>query len=123
MDTSTLVSGGQELVRAMDAAGFSPQLAMWVHTDTDTWKLWLVPPAGKQDKSDFYRRMVQIISKNREKFGGIDASDTTMVLEDHPAMQGLGRMIKLKGLGSANFQGNLFNGYYLPDGIIIRSDI
>jgi hypothetical protein len=64
MDQGTLVSSGHALVRAMDDAGFRPRLGMWVHnTDTDTWKLWLVPPHGKTDKTDFYRHIAQIVSK------------------------------------------------------------
>ena len=108
----------------MDATGFGPRLAMWVHnTDTDTWKLWLVPPAGKEDKADFYRQIAQIVSKHRTELGSIDASDTEMVLDTHPAVQGLGKFMRMPGLGSAHFSGNRFNGYYLPDGIILRSNL
>ncbi len=124
MDQSTLVSSGHALISAMDAAGFGPRLAMWVHsTDTDTWKLWLVPPTGKKDQAEFYRNIVQIVSKHRPQLGDIDASDTEMVLETHPAVRGLSKFIRLPGLGSAHFSGNRFNGYYLPDGIILRCDL
>jgi hypothetical protein len=123
MDQNTLVSSGHTLVAAMDASGFGPRLAMWVHnTDTDTWKLWLVPPAGKKDQAEFYRNIVQIVSKHRAELGDIDASDTQMVPETHPAVQGLRQFSRVPGLGSAHFSGNRFNGYYLPDGIILRSD-
>jgi hypothetical protein len=123
MDQSTLVSSGHALVTAMDAAGFGPRLAMWIHnTDTDTWKLWLVPPQGKENQAEFYKNIVQIVSQHRVELGDIDASDTEMVLEAHPAVQGLRKFIKVPGLGSAHFSGNRFNGYYLPDGIILRSD-
>ena len=30
MDQSTLVTSGQTLVRALDASGFAPRLAIWV---------------------------------------------------------------------------------------------
>jgi hypothetical protein len=124
MDQSTLVSSGHVLVAAMDASGFSPRLAMWVHnSETDTWKLWLVPPAGKEDQAEFYRNIVDVASKHKEELGDIDASDTEMVLETHPAVQGLSKFLKIPGLGSAHFSGNRFNGFYLPDGIILRSNI
>ena len=124
MDQSTLVSAGHALVKALDEAGFGPRLAMWVHnTDTDTWKLWLVPPAGKEDKAEFYRKIVQIISNRRAALGDIDAADAEMVLDTHPAVQGLSKFMRMQGLGSAYFSGNRFNGYYLPDGIILRSDL
>ncbi|WP_158817861.1 hypothetical protein [Methylocapsa sp. S129] len=124
MDQNTLVAGGQALVKAMDAASFPPRIAMWVHNmDTDTWKLWLVPPKGHLDKQDFYRRIAQIVPQHRAEFGGIDASDTEMVSDTHPAMKGLSGFLKMPGLGSVQFSGNRFNGFYLPDGIILRSDL
>jgi hypothetical protein len=54
MDQNTLVSSGHALVSELDKAGFRPRLAMWVHnTDTDTWKLWIVPPAGARINMNF----------------------------------------------------------------------
>jgi hypothetical protein len=84
--------------------------------------LWLVPARGKIDKADFYRRIAQIVSKQRAELGGIDASDTEMILDSHPAIAGLSRFIRAPGLNSINFAGNRFNGYYLPKGIILRAD-
>jgi hypothetical protein len=108
----------------MDEAGFGPRLAMWVHnTDSDTWKLWLVPPKGTSDEAAFYRKMVEIVSGNRDKLGTMDAGDTKMVPETHPVARGIGGFIKLPGLGAAYFSGNVFYGFYLPDGIILRSDL
>lgn len=124
MDQNILVKSGQALVKALDEASVSPRMAMWVHNaDTDTWKLWLVPPKGMNDKREFYRKLSEIISKNRVEFGGIDASDTEMVSDSHPAMKGLGRFINAPGLGNISFSGNRFNGFYLPDGIILRSNL
>jgi hypothetical protein len=124
MDQNVLVSSGHALVSAMDATSFSPRLAMWVHnTDTDTWKLWLVPPVGKNNKAEFYRHVAQLISTQRTKLGNIDSSDVEMVLDTHPAVKGLSKFIRVAGLGSAHFSGNRFNGYYLPDGIILRSNL
>ena|ERR1700710_472792 len=124
MDQNALVSGGQALVAALDAEGFAPRLAMWVHnTDTDTWKLWLVPPVGERDKADFYRRIAHVVSVNRTKLGGVDASDTEMMVDDHPAVRGLGKFIKMQQLGSTFFHGNRFDGFYVPDGIILRSNL
>jgi len=124
MDQITLVSSGHSLVRAMDAASFSPRLAMWVHnTETDTWKLWLVPPRGHQDKVDFYRRVATIIHDDEAELGGLVASDTEMVPESHPAMKGLGKLIRAPGLRNIHFDGNRFDGYYLSEGIVLRSDL
>lgn len=124
MDQNTLVSSGHALVKALDNAGIGPRLAMWVHkTDTDTWKLWLVPPIGLHDKHDFYRHISRAISENRADMGGLDTSDTEMVEDTHPAIRGLRGFMRMPGLGSSYFSGNRFNNYYLPDGIILRIDL
>lgn len=122
MDKELLVRSGHALIKAMDAAGMGVRLAMWVHnTDTDTWKLWIVPASDINDKREFYRRTSEIVSNNRENLGGIDASDTELIQPNHPVLGGLKMFIRLEGLGSAFFSGNTFNGFYLPDGIILRS--
>ena len=122
MDQSLLVSGGHTLIRAMDDAGLSPRLAMWVHnTDSDTWKLWMVPPEGVNDKREFYRRIAEIITQHRTDLGDLFAGDIEMVSDTHPAAQGIRKFIHAPGLTTAHFSGNMFNGFYLPDGIILRS--
>ena len=124
MDQNILVSAGHALVKALDAAGLNPRLAMWVHaTDTNTWKLWIVPPVNLNDKQEFYRRVSEVVTKNRAELGGIDASDTEMVLDSHAAVRGLRGFISMPGLGSTHFSGNRFNGFYLPDGIILRVNL
>lgn len=124
MDQNTLVASGHALLTALDRDGLSPRIAMWVHnTDTDTWKLWIVPPKNMNDKHEFYRRVSVVVSQNRAALGGIDASDTEMVSDNHPAMQGIGRFMRAPGLNNIHFSGNRFNGFYLPDGIILRSEL
>lgn len=124
MDQEILVTSGHALVKALDNDGLSPRIAMWVHNvDTDTWKLWIVPPKDMNDKREFYRRISEVISRNYDSIGGIDASNAEMIADNHPAMKGLSGFIKCKGLGSICFTGNRFNGFYLPDGIILRSDL
>jgi hypothetical protein len=124
MDQNLLVSSGHALVKAMDATNLAPRFAMWVHnTDTNTWKLWLVPPAGVKDKHDFYRKISLLVAKHRADLGSIDASDTEMVLDSHPAMPGMRGFIKMPGLGTVQFSGNRFSGFNVPDGIILRSNL
>jgi hypothetical protein len=124
MDQNTLVSGGQALVRKLDDAGVRARVAMWVHNaDTDTWKLWIVPPSRLTDKHEFYKTISLIVSKNRAALNGIDASDTEMISETHPAVRGLERFVKAPGLQNIQFSGNTFNGFYLPEGIVLRVDL
>lgn len=124
MDQGTLVKSGHILVHALDEAGTAPRAAMWVHnTDTDTWKLWVVPHTSVKDEREFYRKVVDVVAKHRNDLGGIDAADTQMVDVTHPAIVGLRGIIKMPGLGSAIFSNNRFNGFYLPDGIILRMNV
>ena len=124
MDQETLVKAGHTLVEAMDNSGFRPRTAMWVHNlDTDTWKLWLVPPVGFKDKADFYRRIAGLVTKLRAEMCGIDTSDTEMVADTHPAMKGLASIMRAPNLGVHYFSGNKFDNFYLPDGIILRVDL
>lgn len=124
MDQSLLVSSGHTVVKALDAAGLAPQIAMWVRgSDTDTWKLWIVPPDTVKDKREFYRRLAELITEHRKELGDFAVSDVEMASMSHPAMQGIAAFIRVEGLGSARFSGNRFNGFYLPDGIILRSAI
>lgn len=124
MDTSVLVSEAQELTRLLDNTPVRPRAVMWIHSeDTDTWRLWIVPAAQMTDKRDFYRRVAEVISKNRARFGGLDVGSIEFVTADHPAMRGMGHFLHMDGTGSALFSGNRFNGYYLPEGIVIRMDL
>ena len=124
MDQAILVRAGETIVKALDDSGSSPRAAMWVYMpETDTWKFWIVPAVSVADKRDFYRRIADVVSEHRMNLGDLDASDTEMLQDNHPAIQGLRNIIKMPGLGSARFTNNRFNGYYLPDGIIMRMNV
>jgi hypothetical protein len=122
VDSTVLVSTGHALLRALDEAGLVVRLAMWVHNrETDTWKLWLVPPKGTTDKHEFYRRVANVISRNRDTLAGLNASETEMIKDGHPAAKGLASMMKTGPFAAVNMVGNVVNGFYLPDGILLRS--
>jgi hypothetical protein len=123
MDKSLLVRSGHALVDLLEANGVRPAAAIWVRgTDIDSWRLWIVPPENFKDKRDFYRRVSEIISNNPDSFQGIDASYVDMVTPDHPAISALSRMFRVGGQGDVSIQSNMLNGFYLPDGIILRMD-
>ena len=124
MDQGLLVKSGHVLVKALDAQNLPPRAAVWVHnTDTDTWKLWLVPDPALKDQRAFYRTLSAIVSKNRDQLGDIDASDVELVADDHPAINGLKAFIKMPGLGDAHLSNNRLNGFFLPDGIVLRMNL
>ena len=124
MDQTALVASGQALVSALDASEMKPRAALWVHnTDMDTWKLWIVPPKGMTDKQQFYRNIAKTISESGNSIGGMDAGNTQMVLDTHPAIKGLKNFIRAEGISSINFSGNKFDDFYLPDSILLRVEL
>lgn len=124
MDQSELVKAGHIIVKALDDAGMPPSAALWVHqNEAGPWKLWIVPHASLKDKREFYRRLSDIVRRDRDELGGVDAADAEMVGASHPAIQALKSVVKMSGLGAAHFSNNRFNGFYLPDGIIMRMNV
>ncbi len=122
MDSEALVGTGQALVKALDKAGHPPRLAMWVHTtDVDSWKFWIVPSKDISGKSEFYRVVAAAITENGDELASLSTSDTEFVPDSHPAAQGMWAMLRMDGIGAAHMTGNRLNGYYLPEGIVIRS--
>lgn len=121
MDTESLVSDGTKLVALLDGSKAKPRAAMWVsNPETDIWRLWIVPSVEVQDKLEFYRILSDVISKNREEFPSLDISSIEYKKDDHPAINGLKSLIRMEGLGSAHLSNNRFNGFFLPDGIVLR---
>jgi hypothetical protein len=124
MDQSTLVENGHNLIDAMATAGIAPRGVMWVHnTDADVWRLWIVPSKGLNDKREFYRRVSEIVTANRNLFTEFDAGDVEMLSDTHPAIVGLSKMFRIKGKSSAHLRSNMVNGFYIPDGIVLLMDI
>jgi hypothetical protein len=124
MDQSFLVKAGHVLVKALDDQQQAPRAAVWVHnTDTDTWKLWIVPHTPVKDWQDFYRQLSTIVTQHRNELGDVDAADVELVGEDHPGIKGLKAFMKMPGLGSAHLSNNRLNGFFLPEGIVLRMDV
>ncbi len=121
MDKTALVAEGQTLVRRLDESKARPRGAIWVYSsDTDTWKLWIIPAVALIDKAEFYRLVSEAISAHRDEMPTLDVSSVEMKAANHPAVRGLGLVVRMEGLGSANFSNNLFNGFFLPDGVVLR---
>lgn len=124
MDPNLLVSQGQALTRHLDETKVKPRAVMWVHLeDAPTWRLWIVPDPAVTDKREFYRIVAETISQNSDELQGLDVSVTEFVDAKHPAMRGMKSFIRVTGISDARFSGNRFNGFYLPDGIIIRAEL
>jgi hypothetical protein len=123
VDQAILVGAGQKLIGLMDDKGIGPRAAVWVYNpDTDNWRLWIVPPAEIHDQREFYRRTAEIVAFNGDELAGLDTGDVEMVREDHPAIVALKGMFRSVG-GAIQLSNNTLNGFYLPDGIILRMNL
>jgi hypothetical protein len=121
MDKNVLVSEGQNLVRWLDKGKLKPRGAVWVYSsDTDSWRLWIIPSKEIIDKIEFYRLVAETITAHREDMQSLDVGIVEMKLDNDPAVRGLSQLLRMEGLGSAHFQNNRFNGTFLPDGVILR---
>jgi hypothetical protein len=80
----------------------------------------VVPPQSLTDKREFYRRIAELVSKERPQLHGLEASDVEMISTAHPAIRGLRSFMRVEGIGDMYLTGNTLNGFYLPEGIVIR---
>lgn len=121
MDTNTLVSEGQSLIRRLDEGKVNPRGTVWVYSsDSGSWRLWIVPSKAVTDKAEFYRLVSEAKSQHRDEMPTMDVSAIEFKAADHPAVQGLGKVLRMDGLGAATFTNNRFNGFFLPDGVVLR---
>lgn len=121
MDTNLLVESGRKLLAILDREGIKLRAAMWAHNrDTERWRLWMVPTEEVPDKWEFYRRFAEAIAKHRGELAGFDIGDAELVSANHPAISALGRSFHIEDEPSVFVSDNMLNGFYLPDGIILR---
>ena len=121
MDQGILVADGKTLIQLMDKAGMTPRAALWVYSsDTDSWKLWVVPDISVGSKEEFYRRLARVISDNRACLPEFDIGKVEYKAADHPVVRGMTSAIRVEGLGQVRMTNNMLNGVYLPDGIVLR---
>jgi hypothetical protein len=121
VDQNSLVKSGHALIDALSQAGIEPRAAVWVYNaDTDIWRLWIVPPLSITDQRDFYRRVSEVISRNRDQMGLLDPSDIQFTKAAHPAMSALASFARVEGKSDVRIKDNMLNGFFLPDGIILK---
>lgn len=124
MDQSLLVTSGHQLVDLLRARGLNIKAALWFHNvDADSWRLWIVPGKEMKDKHEFYRIISETISAHRNFLSGIDASDTELIMENHPVISALRGAFKVTGQSTVTIENSYLNGFYLPRAIIIEYDL
>lgn len=120
MDSYLLVEAGQNLVEALERNGVPLKAAVWVRlAETEDWRLWLVP-AAKVERRAFYRRVAEVVAAGEADFHGLSASDTQMIDEDHPAIVALRANGQVNGRPPTRLATTMLNGFYLPEGIVLR---
>lgn len=121
MDTDILVKEGQKLVQLLDDSAVKPRGAVWVYSsEADAWKLWIVPSETITDKREFYRIVAQTITQHRDDLPSLDVGLIEFKSADHPVMIGLGRFMRVTGVSAVSVSNNRFNGFLLPDGVVLR---
>jgi hypothetical protein len=117
------VEAGDRLVRLMDHAGEPPLAALWVYSaDHERWRLWLVPRTGARTNQikENYLKIAELMSENWDELLGLDIGDIEFVENLHPAIAGLSKSLRIEGLGRVPLHGQLIDGYYLPESIVMR---
>lgn len=111
----------QTLTTILDREGLSPRAVLWARpSDAGSWKLWIVPALGEDDKRDFYLRVAKTFAGHQSELVGFDIGDVQFVRADHPAISGLQEFGRIDGVNEVRFSNNLLNGYFLPDAIVVR---
>ena len=129
MDKELLVKQGHELIKLLADTRVSPQFSMWVlSSETDSWKLWIMPSNSFLGEKDAYRSFYRIVSDavqdNQAALAGLSAGSINMVDQKNPAVSALRHMFKsnMPNLRSAYLGNNKLNGFYMLDGIILLNN-
>ncbi|MES2666846.1 MAG: hypothetical protein V4712_12140 [Pseudomonadota bacterium] len=122
MDQDILVTEAQKLTGFLDNTKAKPKaVILVVSQESGNWRLWIVPANEEINKQEFYRIVAEAISVNG--IFGIDVGSVELSSSKNPAMQGMGRMMRVEGISRAFVSNNTFNGILLPDGVVIRMEL
>lgn len=122
MDKDLLVEQAQRLTELLDKTDAEPKAVMLVEAEeTGNLRLWIVPRNESINKQEFYRIVAETISLN--EIVGIEVGLVELATSTNPAMQGMGLMMRMEGIGSAYMSNNVHNGVLLPSGVVIRMEL
>ncbi len=118
--TPEMISAGADLVRALDAANIPVTAAFWLYYGDDPdWRLRIVSPEVAQlGTLQFYRKLGdQMRALQRPE---LTSSNVTAVESDNRIVVALRKALKVPGIASIRYTGNVFNGILFPDALIYR---
>lgn len=122
MDNATLVrpdtESGQQLLPALDAAGFEVKAAFWYYLEeAEEWRLYIATPLVKQiGPRAVYSRVLNILKEKHIQ--GIDLAKISVVDET----DSLVTVLRLAGpfMSNVQFNGESVNGVYIRAAYIYR---
>ncbi len=121
MDKELLVKSGSKLVELLDDTKAKSKFAMWVlHSDSGAWKLWLVPENESLDVREFYGAVSRTMVSRNSEIHGLDIGSVELADSKNPVVQQLASTFNFVG-GEIHLSNNSYNGFYLPEGILLRS--
>lgn len=81
----------------------------------------MVPPSGVADKRAFYLR-VACVQASHTDVQTPDSGELQFVEAGHRAIVGLGKFIRIRD-GAIPMRANMFDGFFLPDCVVLRMDL
>lgn len=118
--TPEMIAAGADLVRALDAANIPVTAAFWLYYgDEPDWRLRIVSPEVAQlGPLEFYRKLGdQMRALQRPE---LTSSNVTALEPNDRLVAALRKTLKVPGIASIRYTGNVFNGIFFPDMLIYR---
>ncbi len=123
MDQELLVKETSRLIELMDTASIPPKGVLLVRDlGSGNWRIWIVPPSQfqKKRKRDFNAEVTFLLLRNQSEFSALTNSIIDLRFPEYPAIKILGKICRAEGITRIEFTACIFNGFSLPDSIILR---
>ncbi len=121
--TPELIQEGAELLKALDAAGLSPDAAFWFYfSDINAWKLVLAEvKVGPQGPREVYKQIQRTLGALSDKIKTLSLDDVAVAKPDAPVVSVLKRAVRTgPGIGGIRFSQNVIDGVLIEDAYIYR---
>jgi hypothetical protein len=117
-----LISGGERLLKQLDAAGVQVDAALWFYfADKETWKLMLsLPSFAEQGSKAAYKEIQKALPKVGQDLP-FSLADVSVTTPDAPLIHLLRLAVRTgPGISHIRFSRNVINGQLIEDAFIYR---
>lgn len=115
------IEASRALVTLLESAGFPLKAALWVYqSDAGRWRFVVCPTEKRNDVTSFYRDFAKVITKANGQEAILPLDRVDIVDDKSPLVAGLGKVLRIEGLGNVRFTNNRINGVFLEDALIFR---